>query len=64
MSLFLQLFCDSNTAFKYNTTMKDLFTISIAGILLWWVAFWPIEGDAALLFQGNTAWYYFEVFSF
>jgi hypothetical protein len=26
--------------------MKDLFTISIAGILIWWVAIWPIEGDA------------------
>jgi hypothetical protein len=23
--------------------MKDLFTIGIAGILLWWVAMWPIE---------------------
>jgi len=44
--------------------MKDLFTISIAGILLWWVAFWPIEGEAALVFTGNTAWYYFQVFSF
>jgi hypothetical protein len=26
--------------------MKDLFTISVAGILLWWVMIWPIDGDA------------------
>ena len=23
--------------------MKDLFTISVAGILLWWVTMWPLE---------------------
>jgi hypothetical protein len=44
--------------------MKDLFTVSIAGILLWWVAMWPIEGKADLVFTGNTAWYFFQVFSF
>lgn len=44
--------------------MKDLFTIGIAAILLWWVAIWPIEVKADLVFVGNTAWYFLQVFSF
>ena len=26
--------------------MKDLFIISIAGVLFWWVTIWPIDGNA------------------
>jgi hypothetical protein len=44
--------------------MKDLFTISIAGILLWWVAFWPIDGKADLVFQDNRVMVWIKVFSF
>jgi hypothetical protein len=44
--------------------MKDLFTIGIAGILLWWVAFWPIESKADLVFQDNKAMVYIKFFSF
>ena len=31
--------------------MKDLFTVSIAGIMLWWVAMWPIESKAVDIYQ-------------
>jgi hypothetical protein len=44
--------------------MKDLFTISVAGIMLWWVVMWPIESKADLVFQDNKAMVWIKVFSF
>ena len=43
--------------------MKDLIAVTIAGVLLWWVAIWPIEGKAELVFQDNKAMVWVKVFS-
>jgi len=40
--------------------MKDLLLIIIAGVLLWWIH----TAEAELVFTGNTAWYFLQVFSF
>jgi hypothetical protein len=40
--------------------MKDLLLITIAGVLLWWIH----SAEANLVFTNNTAWYFFQVFSF
>jgi len=44
--------------------MKDLFTISIAGILLWWVIVWPMDSKADIVFADNKAMVWIKVFSF
>jgi hypothetical protein len=50
--------------FSYNKHMKDLITITIAGILLYWVMLWPDNAFAELVFQDNKAMVYVKVFSF
>jgi len=44
--------------------MKDLITITIAGILLYWVMVWPDSAQAELVFQDNKAMVWVKVFSF
>ena len=44
--------------------MKDLFTISITGILLWWVMVWPMDSKADIIFADNKAMIWIKVFSF
>jgi hypothetical protein len=44
--------------------MKDLITITIAGILLYWVMLWPDNVFAELVFEDNKAMVYVKVFSF
>lgn len=44
--------------------MKDLLTITIAGILLYWVMIWPETANAELVFEDNKAMVYIKVFSF
>jgi hypothetical protein len=44
--------------------MKDLIAITIAGILLWWVAVWPDNAWAGLVFEDNKAMVWIKVFSF
>jgi hypothetical protein len=44
--------------------MKDLITITIAGILLYWVFMWPDIAWADLVFEDNKAIVWIKVFSF
>ncbi len=44
--------------------MKDLFTILVAGILLWWVMSWPDNGWATDLYQDPEGRVWIKVFSF
>jgi hypothetical protein len=44
--------------------MKDLIAITIAGCLLWWVALWPNDAWAELVFADNKAMIWIKVFSF
>jgi hypothetical protein len=44
--------------------MKDLFTISIAGILLWWVAVYFDTAWGDVIFDDNKIWVVTKVFSF
>ena len=44
--------------------MKDLLTITIAGILLYWVMVWPEDAKADVVFEDNKAMVYIKVFSF
>jgi cytochrome c oxidase assembly factor CtaG len=44
--------------------MKDLITITIVGILLWWVMLWPEDGWSDVVFQDNGVWIVTRVFSF
>jgi hypothetical protein len=44
--------------------MKDLITISIVGILLYWVAVWPDIAWADLVIEDGKAMVLLKVFSF
>jgi hypothetical protein len=44
--------------------MKDLFTIGVAAIMLWWVMMWPLDSHAELVFADNKAMVWIKVFSF
>ena len=44
--------------------MKDLITLTIAGILLWWVAVYFDTAYGDVLFDDNKAWILIKVFSF
>lgn len=44
--------------------MKDLITITIVGILLWWVMLWPEDGWSEIVFEDNKAIIVVKVFSF
>jgi hypothetical protein len=44
--------------------MKDLITITIAGILLWWVAVYYEPAWASLVFEDNKAIVWIKIFSF
>jgi hypothetical protein len=44
--------------------MKDLFTILVAGILLWWVMIWPMDTHAEVIFADNKVMVWVKVFSF
>lgn len=44
--------------------MKDLITITIAGILLYWVMVWPDNAWADIVFEDNKAMVWIKVFSF
>lgn len=44
--------------------MKDLITIFIAAVLLWWVVIWPDNAWADLVFEDNKAMVWIELLSF
>lgn len=44
--------------------MKDMLTLIIAGILLWWVTSWVDSAYANLVFEDNKAMIWIQVFSF
>jgi cytochrome c oxidase assembly factor CtaG len=44
--------------------MKDLLTITIVGILLWWVMIWPDNAWSEVVFEDNKAMVWVKVFSF
>jgi hypothetical protein len=44
--------------------MKDLLTLTVVGILLWWVMVWPEPSKADVVFDDNKAMVWVKVFSF
>lgn len=44
--------------------MKDILTLTIAGLTLWWVTSWVDSAYADVVFDNNTAWFYVTLFSF
>ena len=44
--------------------MKDLLTLIIAGLAIWWVQYLVDSAYADVAFANNTAWFYVTFFSF
>ena len=44
--------------------MKDLLTLTIVGVLLFWVMVWPEPAHAELVFADNKVMVWIKVFSF